>query len=163
MARQRFQQLQQQAHAQVAEMQEQTNATIEDFRAQAQNYVTDARQQSVQQAERDVKGQYDAKLMDAEQKSSRLETQMQQLQQMQQAQQQRPMMGMQAAIRGGFGVGGLRGGGLRGGMPGGGQQVSSPTPFACVTPSFASSHRHTVTPSHRHVTVTRVTVTGKQA
>lgn len=43
---------------QVAEMQEQTNKKIEDFRAQAQKYVTDARQQSVQQAERDLKGQY---------------------------------------------------------------------------------------------------------
>ena len=39
-------------------MQEQTNKKIEDFRAQAQKYVTDARQQSVQQAERDLKGQY---------------------------------------------------------------------------------------------------------
>ena len=34
MAEKRFEALQQQAHAQVAEMQQQTNAKLEDFRAQ---------------------------------------------------------------------------------------------------------------------------------
>lgn len=89
MAKKRFLALQQQAHAQVAEMQRQTNSKIEDFRAQAQKYVMDARNQALQQAERDLKGQFEAKLLEAEQRNTQTVAQNKQLtQQLQTLQEQ---------------------------------------------------------------------------
>jgi hypothetical protein len=66
MAKQRFGALQQQAHAQVAEMQRQTNSKIEEFRDQAQKYVMDARNQALQEVEKDLKRQFEAKFSEAD-------------------------------------------------------------------------------------------------